>query len=218
MAAAPAESTCSHSGIFTGGPARLTTAITSGARTRRSRSASTCSCLASGYLTRNAAAIASPAERLDSPSNTMKRQVLACRDRAPVRRQSGVCRFRWRMGEGRRVRPPSGEEFKGVGHDRGDGDRRPCSFQSPEKMRVIAVATPQDKPGASTIPFPVDRPAGFPGDVTTHRARYLPGRGPCLAANAALTARNFHAHLQETVQWRPVAEIGLSPDLPWGSC
>ena len=38
MAAAPAESTCSHSGIFTCGPARLTTAITSGARARRLRS------------------------------------------------------------------------------------------------------------------------------------------------------------------------------------
>src|SRR6266542_2717293 len=32
MAAAPADSTCSHSGIFTCGPARLTTAMTSGAR------------------------------------------------------------------------------------------------------------------------------------------------------------------------------------------
>src|SRR5271169_6106871 len=50
MAAAPAESTCSHSGIFTCGPARLTTAITSGARARRWRSASICSDFASGYL------------------------------------------------------------------------------------------------------------------------------------------------------------------------
>ena len=48
MAAAPAESTCSHSGIFTCGAARLTTAITSGARVSRSRSAAMCSGLASG--------------------------------------------------------------------------------------------------------------------------------------------------------------------------
>ena len=74
MAAAPAESTCSHSGIFTCGAARLTTAITSGARASRLRSLSTCSGLASGYLARNAAAIASPAAARASPSNTMKRQ------------------------------------------------------------------------------------------------------------------------------------------------
>jgi len=51
MAAAPADSTCSHSGIFTCGAARLTTAITSGARARRWRSNSTCSVPDHGKLT-----------------------------------------------------------------------------------------------------------------------------------------------------------------------
>jgi hypothetical protein len=46
--------------------------------------------------------------------------------------------------------------------------------------------------------------------------KYLPGRYPAFAANAALTARNFHALFQGTVHWRPVGEIGLSPNLPLG--
>src|SRR5262245_17215979 len=74
MAAAPAESTCSHSGIFTCGPARLMTAMTSGARASRWRSASACSGLASGYLIRNARTMASPAARRASPSKMMNRQ------------------------------------------------------------------------------------------------------------------------------------------------
>jgi len=74
MAAAPADSTCSHSGIFTCGAARLTTAITSGACARRLRSNSTCSGFASGYLARNAVAMAVPAASRASPSNTIKRQ------------------------------------------------------------------------------------------------------------------------------------------------
>ena len=73
MAAAPADNTCSHSGIFTCGPARLTTAMTSGARARRVRSTSTCSGLASGYLARNPATMASPAAKRASPSKMMKR-------------------------------------------------------------------------------------------------------------------------------------------------
>src|SRR5215510_8093631 len=74
MAAAPAESTCSHSGIFTCGPARLTTAMTSGARASRVRSASACSGVACGYLARNADTIAAPAAVRASPSKMMKRQ------------------------------------------------------------------------------------------------------------------------------------------------
>jgi hypothetical protein len=43
-------------------------------------------------------------------------------------------------------------------------------------MRVIAVATPQDKPGASTIPFPGDRPSQLvlPFDGMIHRAKVPP--------------------------------------------
>src|SRR5580704_2798883 len=77
MAAAPAESTCSHSGIFTCGPARLTTATTSGARARRSRSASICSGAASGYLTRNAATMAEPAARRAFEHDEAPRRELA---------------------------------------------------------------------------------------------------------------------------------------------
>jgi len=84
--------------------------------------------------------------------------------------------------------------------------------------RVAAVATPQDKPGAGTIPFPGDRQLGFPSTERSIGPKYLPGRYPAFAANAALTARNFHALFQGTVHWRPVGEIGLSPNLPLGSC
>ena len=55
------------------GAARLTTAITSGARASRVRSYAICSGLASGYLATKAVAIASPAFRRASPSNTTKR-------------------------------------------------------------------------------------------------------------------------------------------------
>src|SRR5262249_40626864 len=71
---APAESSCSHSGIFTCGPARLTTAITSGARARRLRSKLIWSGVASGRSARNAETIASPAVARASPSNRMNRQ------------------------------------------------------------------------------------------------------------------------------------------------
>ena len=36
---------------------------------------------------------------------------------------------------------------------------RPCSFQSPDKMQIIAVVTPQDKPGAGAIPLLEGRPS-----------------------------------------------------------
>ena len=49
LAAAPADMSCSHSGIFTCGAARLTTAMTSGARARRWRSNSIWSGVASGW-------------------------------------------------------------------------------------------------------------------------------------------------------------------------
>ena len=61
--------------------------------------------------------------------------------------------------------------------------------------RVIAVATPQDKPGASTIPFPGTASwdslrLNDPLDQGT-----FPDAVETFAANAALTARNFHAKL-----------------------
>jgi glycosyltransferase involved in cell wall biosynthesis len=42
--------------------------------------------------------------------------------------------------------------------------RRPCSFQSPDNMRIIAVATPQAKPGVRVIPLLEGQPSqlGFP--------------------------------------------------------
>ncbi len=74
IAAAPAESTCSHSGIFTCGAARLTTATTSGARASRLRSNATWSSVACGLFALNTAAIDSPAFLRASSANTMKRQ------------------------------------------------------------------------------------------------------------------------------------------------
>ena len=73
MAAAPDDSTCSHSGIFACGAARLTTAITRGARVSRLRSKSICSAFASGYLAAKAAAIAAPALSRAGPAKTMNR-------------------------------------------------------------------------------------------------------------------------------------------------
>ena len=122
MAAAPAESTCSHSGILTCGAARLTTAITSGARASR---------LALGFGLLGLGVGIFGAERRGDRVAGGEPRVALEDDEAPGRelavvghaRGDGQQRFdlrRRRTGAGQldRLDGAAGfEQFQGVGHD-----------------------------------------------------------------------------------------------------